>query len=323
MIFNNLVTQLGQRAEVAKYEVKAHSPELLIGLGIAGMVASTVLACRATLKADVVLKQRKEDIKKCEECVNDPKFPDYTKDDFEADKKLINVKSGIKVIGLFVPAVVSGAVGVSFIVKSDHIHRERQASAIAAYAGLEQIFNKYREGVVAEYGEEVDKKLRHGLRTEKIKNEEGEVEEVKVIDDLPDDDYSVFFDESSPYYEKNRHYNQTLLLNEQARWNNVLRDRAHINIHGIGFVTLIEIYRDLGISLPPSKMKKWKDLGWCIDINDPYYDPKKQFISFGVCDEIYRPKRPGTANCVDSMPGYDPVFVISPNVQGNIYSLMS
>lgn len=325
MIFNNLITQLGKHAEVVKYEAKAHSPEILIGVGIAGMVASTVLACRATLKADAILKERKEDIKKCEDLANDENVPEYTEENLKADKRIINFKTGFKVACLFAPAVFSGVAGASLIVKSDNIHKERHASDMAAYAILGQTFKEYRERVVEKYGEEVDQKLRHGLRTEKIKNEEGKLEEVKILDGDTNkfEDYSEFFDESSPYWEKNRHYNETFLVNAQARWNKTLRERAEINFHGIGFVTLIEVYRDLGISLPPTKLKRWKDIGWCVDINDPYYNPKDCFIDLGIGDMVLRPRRPGTTNCPDVIPGYDPVFVLTPNVQGNIYTLMS
>lgn len=323
MIFGNLLDNIGKRAEVAKFEIKAHSPEILIGVGIAGMVASTVLACRATLKADDILEQRKENIKKCETLVQDETVPEYTEEDLKNDKRTINIQTGLKVVGLYLPAVTVGILGASCFVKSNGIHREREASMAAAYASLDQLFKRYREKAIEQYGEDADKKLRYDIRTEKIKNEEGKKEEVKIAGDLTDDDYSEFFDESSPYWEKNRHYNQTFLLNEQARWNKVIKDRASINFHGIGYVTLVEVYRDLGISLSPAKMKRWNDIGWVLDLNDPYYDPRSQFISFGICDEILRPKRPGTPNCVDVMPGFDPVFIISPNVQGNIYTLMS
>ena len=36
----------------AGMKLKKHSPEILMGLGIAGTVTSTVLACKATLKID-------------------------------------------------------------------------------------------------------------------------------------------------------------------------------------------------------------------------------------------------------------------------------
>ena len=39
----------------AKFATKRYSPEILLGVGIVGIVTSTVLACRATLKVETIL----------------------------------------------------------------------------------------------------------------------------------------------------------------------------------------------------------------------------------------------------------------------------
>ena len=51
---------LGRRALV----LEKNSPAILFGAGLAGMVGSTVLACRATLKLEEVLDEGKENVKK-------------------------------------------------------------------------------------------------------------------------------------------------------------------------------------------------------------------------------------------------------------------
>ena len=45
------------------FSLRKHSPEILIGAGVVGVVVSTVLACKATLKADDVLKDAGEKVK--------------------------------------------------------------------------------------------------------------------------------------------------------------------------------------------------------------------------------------------------------------------
>ena len=322
-MFDKIADFIVRKTEVVKFNVKAHSPEILIGIGVAGMVTSTVLACRATLKADAVLKERKETLKTFEECKDAEDLPEYDEEDLKYDTKILNIQTGVKIVGLYAPAVVAGVFGVSCLVKSNGIHREREASLAAAYASLDQVFKKYRERIVKEYGEEADTKFRFDTRQETITNEKGEEEQITVVDDISEDDYSMLFDESSPYWEKNRHYNETFLMNAQATWNKTLRERAMINIYGIGFVKLTEIYSDLGISLTPKQIKKWKDIGWVVDLNDPYDNPKATPIDFGLGKVVFRPKKPGAPNCPDIMPGYDPVFVISPNPQGNIYTMFA
>ena len=39
-----------------------HSPEILTGIGIAGMITTTVMAVRATPKALILIEDRKEEI---------------------------------------------------------------------------------------------------------------------------------------------------------------------------------------------------------------------------------------------------------------------
>ena len=43
--------------------LKKHSPEILLGFGIAGGITGAVMACRATTKLDEVLKDAKFEIR--------------------------------------------------------------------------------------------------------------------------------------------------------------------------------------------------------------------------------------------------------------------
>ena len=45
-----------------KTAIKKHSPEILTGIGIAGMLTTTVMAVRATPKALILIEERKEEI---------------------------------------------------------------------------------------------------------------------------------------------------------------------------------------------------------------------------------------------------------------------
>lgn len=324
-MFEKLTNFVSIQATNAKFTVKKHSPEILMGLGIAGMVTSTVLACRATLKAKPVIEEKKRRIKELDAISDhDKEVFGITDEDIANDKTAYTMQAGLKVIGLYLPAVTVGVLGITCLIGGNKIHNKREASLAASYAALDQMFKKYRAHAIEKYGADADKELRFDTKTVEIKDENGEKKNITVIDSpLPDDDYSMFFDEGSPFWEKNFSYNQTRLLNTQALWNRTIRDRARYNFYGIGFVTLVEIYVDLGITMSPAQMKRWKDIGWCIDINDPEYNQKTNYIDFGLGDVIYTPKRAGSINCADITPGYDPVFLIQPNVQGNIYTMMS
>lgn len=43
--------------------MKKHSPEILTGIGIAGMITTTVMAVRATPKALILIEEKKTNLK--------------------------------------------------------------------------------------------------------------------------------------------------------------------------------------------------------------------------------------------------------------------
>ena len=62
--------------------VKKHSPEILAGVGVVGVVASTVLACKATMKVNDILTDAKEQIDKVNSVKNNPAYADrYSEED--------------------------------------------------------------------------------------------------------------------------------------------------------------------------------------------------------------------------------------------------
>ena len=47
---NELMTKAGRFISDTQYQLKKHSPEILVAAGIVGTVIGTVMACKATLK---------------------------------------------------------------------------------------------------------------------------------------------------------------------------------------------------------------------------------------------------------------------------------
>ena len=54
-----------------KFQTVKHSPEILVVAGVAGMVATTVIACKQTTKLNDILEKRKEQIKMVHDSLND------------------------------------------------------------------------------------------------------------------------------------------------------------------------------------------------------------------------------------------------------------
>jgi hypothetical protein len=108
-----------------------HAPEILTGLGVAGMVTSTVLAVRATPKALQILEAEKK--KK------------------EAELTPVEiVKSCWK---CYAPAAITGAISAACLIGASSVNAKRYAALTTAYKLSETALSDYREKVVETIGE--------------------------------------------------------------------------------------------------------------------------------------------------------------------------
>lgn len=65
------ITRLANRAGL---KIKKHAPDILLVAGVAGTVASTVMACKATLKVTDILDESKEQLDQIKKVASDKKL---------------------------------------------------------------------------------------------------------------------------------------------------------------------------------------------------------------------------------------------------------
>ena len=111
---------------------KRNASTVLTCLGGVGVVATTVLAVKATPKALQLIEEEKQ--KKGEEL---PKWE-------------VVKTTGPK----YIPTVLMGVSTLAFIFGSNILSKRKQASLISAYALLDESYKKYRRKVIELYGEE-------------------------------------------------------------------------------------------------------------------------------------------------------------------------
>lgn len=240
---------------------KRQSPNLLFGAGVVGMVGSTVLACRSTLKLETVLETAKSDL----ETARTLEHRDYSEDDRKKDVAIIYVRSAVAVGKLYAPSVLLGVASIAALTKSHAILNDRVAAVSAAYAALDKGFREYRSRVVEKYGEDADRQLR--FPREKVKEtnaETGRDRTVEVVSDGSPSIYARFFDEYSPSWSKEPEYNLVFLKCQQNYANDLLRARGHVFLN--------EVYDMLGIE----RSQAGQVVGWVIG---PEGD---NFIDFGI-----------------------------------------
>lgn len=132
--------------------VTKHSPEILTGVGIVGMVSTTIIAVRATPKALILIENKKRDKR-----FNGDKDPNLT--------KLELVETTWK---CYLPAVVTGVCSVACLVGASSVSARRNAALAAAYTISETALNEYKDKVIATFGEKKEKDVRDTIAKDKI-----------------------------------------------------------------------------------------------------------------------------------------------------------
>lgn len=270
------------------------SPEVLLAAGIVGMVGSTVLACRATLKMDTVLDETKEKLNTAKTLQHE----DYSERDRQRDISLIYYQTGIKVVRLYAPAIVLGGLSIYALTTSHSIMTKRTVALTAAYGALEKGFNEYRGRVIEKYGEEEDQHFRYGSQDIEIVDEKtGKKKTVKRVStsDLPSI-YARFFDMSSRSWSKEPEYNMLFLQCQQNYANDLLHSRGHVFLN--------EVYDLLGLE----RSKAGAVVGWVLSKNGE----TDNYIDFGVFYGKTQAAR-------DFVNGFEGSILLDFNVDGVIY----
>ena len=89
----------------AGFQLKKHSPEILVVTGVVGTVVSAVMACKATTKVGEILDEAKatiDDIHEMTEIAenNEEYAEKYTAEDSKKDLAIVYVQTGVKLAKL-------------------------------------------------------------------------------------------------------------------------------------------------------------------------------------------------------------------------------
>lgn len=292
------------------FQLKKHSPEILMGVGAIGTVASTVLACKATTKVSAILEDSKTQVDQIHTVAADEKYAEeYTEQDAKKDLAIVYIQTGAKLAKLYAPAVILGTASLACMFTSHNILRKRNIALAAAYVAVDKGFKEYRGRVIDRFGEEIDKELKYNIKAEKVTTTEvdpetGKEKKVKKTVNVADPNsyspYARFYDDGCAGWEKDPEYNLMFLKAQQQYANDLLRSRGHLFLN--------EVYDMLGIP----RSKAGQIVGWVYDEKNPVGD---NFVDFGMYDihrEVVR----------DFVNGYERAILLDFNVDGNIYDLI-
>lgn len=294
----------------AGFQIKKHSPEILIVAGIAGVVTSAVMACKATTKINDILDQTKEEVGKVNDALVNEKIPEdvYSKEDAKKDLAIIYIQTGVKLVKLYGPSLILGALSITSILASNNILRKRNVALAAAYAAIDNGFKEYRGRVIERFGKDLDRELKYNIKAKEISettvDENGKettvTKTVPVVESEEPSDYARFFCEGCAGWTKDPEMNLVFLKQQQNWANELLKTRGHLFLN--------EVYDMLGIE----RSKAGQVVGWVYDETNPNCD---NYVDFGIYD-IYNERKRAFVN------GWERSILLDFNVDGDIYSLL-
>lgn len=139
--------------------MKKHSPEILTGIGIAGMITSTVMAVKATPKALDLLERKK----------------------LELNAERLEPKDIIKTTWkCYIPATIVGGVSIGCLIGASSTNLRRNAALATAYTLSESTLKEYQDRVVESVGEKKERAIRDSISNDKVLN--NPVREVVLTD---------------------------------------------------------------------------------------------------------------------------------------------
>lgn len=209
--------------DIRKFASK-RSPEILTGIGIAGMITTTILAVRATPKALELIEEQKEE-------------------------ELVDELSSFEVVKVawkpYIPAMVTCVVSTACLIGASSVNTKRNAALATAYKLSETALSEYRDKVVETIGEKKERIVRDKVAEERVKK--NPVSKNEVI--ITGNGKTLCFDPIS-----GRYFMCSIETIKKAE--NTLNKQM---LHDIsGYVSLNEFYDELGLD----HTSVGNDLGW-------------------------------------------------------------
>lgn len=202
-----------------------HSSEILTGIGIAGMITTTILAVKATPKALELIEERKKE--------------------WEMDE--LSPIDTIKVAWKpYIPAMATGVASVACLIGASSVNMKRNAALATAYKLSETAFSEYKEKVVETIGEKKEEIIKDKVAKSKLEKDPVSKSEVIIISGGKTLCYDSI---SGRYFESD--------IEKIKRAVNELNRRMIVDM----YISLSEFYDELGLNHTSIS----DELGWNLD----------------------------------------------------------
>jgi Family of unknown function (DUF6353) len=247
-----------------------NSPHILFGVGVAGIITSTILACRATLKLEKNLDEIKTDLESVKMLGEDSRKADtpYHEREYYRDLGYVYGKSTVKFVKLYGPSIAIGAVSITALATSHVQMTRRNAALTATLAAVTKAYEDYRNRVRDAIGPSKEMDIYRNIQDKEIEDD-GRKKLVKVPGQNGGSIYAREFREGNKNFLNSDEYNRIFIECQQQYANDQLRSRGHIFLN--------EVYDSLGLE----RSQPGAVVGWLKNNDDG-----DNYIDFGLNDGI-------------------------------------
>lgn len=201
-----------------------HSPEILTGIGIAGMITTTVMAVKATPKALMLIEEKKDE---------------------EHVDELTPVETIKTTWKCYIPAVITGTLSTACLIGAQSVSAKRNAALATAYTLSETALKEYQEKVVETIGEKKEQVIQDKVAKDKIEKDPVKNHEVIITQKGDTLCYDVI---SGRYFKSDMEKIRKAVNNLNYRLNSEM------------YISLNEFYYELGLRCT----ELGNELGWNI-----------------------------------------------------------
>lgn len=266
-------TPVTRRYHTAKFVAVKHAPTAMVGAGIAGILFSTVMACRATYKNRQVFEDFESEVRdlKTFQAEDTSEPPALTPADYRREMTKIYTHNGAKIAKVYAPSATVLMLSLGGVVGAHRMMLGRNAALLATATSLSDSLRQYRDRVAGEIGVDKEQELYQNMKPETIFDPEtGKKMEVMGIDSKDLSPYARFFDEGSERWTKDAEVNKITIDSQQRYANHKLRLRGHLFLN--------EVYDMLGLE----RTVAGNVVGW---IHRPASTPEGDgFVDFNIFD---------------------------------------
>lgn len=208
-----------------KTAIKKHSPEILTGIGIAGMITTTVMAVRTTPKALILIEERKEEI---------------------GAEKLEAMDMVKTTWACYIPAAITGTLSVACLIGASSVNARRNAALATAYTLSESALKDYQGKVIEMFGEKKNEAVKDAVAKDKV--EKNPVVTREVI--ITEKGNTLCYDAISGRYFKS---DIEKIKKAECELNRQMLDDMYVSLN--------DFYYEIGLD----SVKLGDELGWNVD----------------------------------------------------------